>query len=78
MWDLRRQHKGQCAGYGFIIDVGKTTVAIPKSWNIPQREDFKGYRVIRDCEFKPQRKSGSVKMSKAIATALDVDLATIS
>ena len=54
MWDLRSQHKGQCPGYGFILDVNKTTVAIPKSWNIPRQNNFKGYRVIRDCEFKAQ------------------------
>ena len=54
MWNLRRQHKGQCAGYGFIIDVDKTAAAIPKGWNIPQQDDFEGYRVIRDCEFKAQ------------------------
>ena len=35
MWDLRWKHKGLCLGYGFILDVDKTTVAIPKDWNIP-------------------------------------------
>ena len=54
MWDLRRQHKGLCLGYGFIFDVDETTVAIPKDWNIPQEDDFKGYRVTRDREFKAQ------------------------
>ena len=54
MWDLRRQHKGLRPGYGFIFDVDETTVAIPKGWNIPQEDDFKGYRVTRDREFKAQ------------------------
>ena len=54
MWDLRWKHKGLCPGYGFIFDVDKTTVAIPKDWNIPQQNDFKGYRVTRDYEFKAQ------------------------
>ena len=54
MWDLHRQHKKKCVGYGFVIDVGKTRVAIPKDWDIPQQEDFQRYRVIRDCEFKAQ------------------------
>ena len=54
MWDLRWKHKGLCPGYGFIFDVDKTTVAIPKDWNIPQQNDFKGYRVTRGCEFKAE------------------------
>ena len=54
MWDLRSQYTGQCPGYGFIFDVDKTTVAIPKDWNIPQQDHFKGYRVTRDREFKAQ------------------------
>ncbi len=54
MWDLRRQYAGQCPSYGFILDVDKTTVAIPKNWNIPQEDDFKGYRVTRDHELKAQ------------------------
>ncbi len=54
MWALRRQYTGQCPGYGFIFDVDKTTVAIPKNWNIPQQDNFKGYRVTRDREFKAQ------------------------
>ena len=54
MWDLRWKHKGLCPGYGFILDVDKTTVAIPKDWNIPQENDFKGYRVTRTREFKAE------------------------
>ena len=29
-------------------------MAIPQDWNIPQEDDFKGYRVTRDREFKAQ------------------------
>ena len=54
MWDLRWKHKGQCPGYGFIFDVDKTTVAIPKNWNIPQQDNFEGYQVTRDRELKTQ------------------------
>ena len=54
MWDLRWQHSGQCSGYGFILDVDETTVAIPKNWNIPRQDNFKGYQVTRDREFKAQ------------------------
>ena len=54
MWDLRWKHKGLCPGYGFIFNVDETTVAIPKDWNIPQEDDFNGYRVTRDREFKAQ------------------------
>ena len=67
MWDLHRQHKKKCAGYGFIIDVGKTKVAIPKNWNIPQQEDFQGYRVIRDREFKTKMSKSD---HKAIVTGI--------
>ncbi len=57
MWGLRRQYTGQCPGYGFIFDVDKTTVAIPKDWNIPQQDNFKGYRVTRAREFKAEMSS---------------------
>ncbi len=59
MWDLRWKHKRLCPGYGFILDVDETTVAIPKNWNIPQQNDFKGYRVTRDREFKAQMSNPS-------------------
>lgn len=51
MWDLRRQYKELCRGYGFVIDVDPVTVAIPQGWNIPRQGDFNGYRVVRDDKF---------------------------
>ena len=59
MWDLRGQYTGQCPGYGFIFNVDKTTVAIPKNWNIPQQNNFQEYQVTRHCEFKAQMSNPS-------------------
>ena len=57
VWDLLRQYKAECPGYGFILDLDETTVAIPKAWNIPGQDDFNGYRVIREDEFKAQMRN---------------------
>jgi hypothetical protein len=35
MWDLRKQHKNQCRGFGFIIDITPRLVVVPQSWNFP-------------------------------------------
>lgn len=35
IWLLRKQHAGQCRGWGFVVDVDATTVVIPQEWEIP-------------------------------------------
>jgi len=45
-WDLYRRHKTLCTGYGFVIPIGASTVAIPAKWNIPSGVDQAGCRVI--------------------------------
>jgi hypothetical protein len=35
MWELRRNHKGHCRGFGFVIDVSPRLVAVPQGWNFP-------------------------------------------
>src|ERR1700719_4492958 len=35
IWDLRKQHKGQCRGFGFVIDLAPRLVAVPQGWNFP-------------------------------------------
>lgn len=35
IWSLRKQHKDQCRGYGFVVDVDEETVAVPSEWNLP-------------------------------------------
>ena len=52
IWDLRSQHKQECPGYGFVIDLDEKTVVVPQAWKIPQQDNFNGYRVTRADEFK--------------------------
>lgn len=34
-WTLRKQHAAQCSGYGFVIDVNPTLIAVPSRWAVP-------------------------------------------
>ena len=34
-WGLRKQNPGTCSGYGFVIDVNPTTLAVPSQWRVP-------------------------------------------
>src|SRR6267154_3621004 len=35
MWELRKQYKGQCRGYGFVVDINPRLVAVPQGWQLP-------------------------------------------
>jgi hypothetical protein len=35
IWDLWRQHKAQCKGLGFVVDISARQVAVPAEWNLP-------------------------------------------
>jgi hypothetical protein len=35
MWELRKQYKGNCRGYGFVIDISPRLVVVPQSWQLP-------------------------------------------
>ncbi len=47
LWKLLSKYKDHCRGYGFILDVEKTTVAIPAAWEIPSPLQIDGYTVTR-------------------------------
>lgn len=51
IWGLKNIHKALCRGYGFVIDVDETTVAIPSTWDIPSQENFEGYSVTFERSF---------------------------
>jgi hypothetical protein len=35
MWDVWREHKAQCKGRPFVVDLNPNQVAVPGSWNLP-------------------------------------------
>ncbi len=35
MWELKKQHRATCRGYGFVIDISPRLVVVPQSWQIP-------------------------------------------
>lgn len=51
MWDLRREFKNRCRGWGFVIDISETRIAVPESWNIPTNFEHSGYHVTRERAF---------------------------
>src|SRR5690348_4321707 len=34
IWDLRKNNKALCRGYGFVVDVSPRLVAIPQGWKL--------------------------------------------
>lgn len=48
IWSLRKQHKDQCRGYGFVVDIDEETVAVPSEWNLPSGVQVDGYLVTLD------------------------------
>ena len=48
IWALRKKYSRLCRGYGFVVDVDKETVAVPRSWELPSGEQVDDYRVMLD------------------------------
>jgi hypothetical protein len=51
IWSLRKKHKEQCRGYGFVVDVDEETVAVPNGWRFPDNSREGEYSVFLDSEF---------------------------
>ena len=51
MWELRRQHREHCKGYGFIVDIDERTVAVPARWELPSKVTVNEYFVTEDHAF---------------------------
>jgi hypothetical protein len=51
IWSLRKQHKDQCRGFGFVVDVDEETVAVPSDWNLLSGVQVDGYLVTLDGTF---------------------------
>jgi len=54
MWDLRKKHSSRCPGYGFIIDVDESSMAVPARWHLPEDILYEGYHIHLDraCEVR--------------------------
>jgi len=50
VWSLRKKHKDVCRGYGFVVDVGEETIAVPAGWNLPGDVREGEYLVTFDSE----------------------------
>lgn len=48
IWDFRKQHGKPNWGYGFVIDLGDQTIAVPVTWEIPTDTVYGGYRIRFD------------------------------
>src|SRR5260221_7347046 len=35
IWDLRRNNKSSCRGYGFVVDISSRLVVVPRGWQLP-------------------------------------------
>lgn len=45
LWDSRKDHKETCPSYGFILAYDDNTVLIPTAWQLPDQENYAGYRI---------------------------------
>jgi hypothetical protein len=50
VWNLRREYKSRCRGYGFVIDISETLVVVPEGWKLPSGIDYENYHITRDRE----------------------------
>lgn len=51
IWELRRQHKAQCKGLGFVVDISARQVAVPAEWNLPSPIATEKYSVRLENSF---------------------------
>jgi hypothetical protein len=51
MWELKKQHKGTCRGYGFVIDISPRLVVVPQAWQIPTPLNNNLYKVTLNDSF---------------------------
>lgn len=51
IWSLRKKHKEQCRGFGFVVDIDEETVAVPSTWQLPSDVHEGGFHVTLDSEF---------------------------
>jgi hypothetical protein len=49
VWKLRGANKSHCPGLGFVIDIDKTRVAIPATWQIPLPVETSEYCAVLSC-----------------------------
>jgi hypothetical protein len=52
IWSLRKKHQGTCRGYGFVIDLGEDTAAVPAGWQLPSGEVVDGFLVTFERAFR--------------------------
>jgi hypothetical protein len=45
MWDVWREHKAQCKGLPFVLDLNANQVAVPGNWNLPALVTAKDFSV---------------------------------
>ncbi len=51
IWDLRSEHKAQCQGLGFVVDINEHQVAVPANWKLPVAITTEKYSVRLDASF---------------------------
>lgn len=52
VWDYWRDNRVYCSGRNpFVIDLDPEHVAIPMTWDLPECDDFQGYRILKDSSF---------------------------
>jgi len=44
-WQLKRQHKESCRGYGFVCGIDEHTIAVPARWELPSGVEVGDYYV---------------------------------
>lgn len=47
MWNFKKAHRSQCPGFGFVVEMDETSVAVPAEWPIPSGAEWEGYTFKR-------------------------------
>lgn len=70
MWQLRKKYASQCRGYGFILDVDKDLVVVPKAWKFPAQETISSYKVTFEKTFVANAAAKNDRLSQKAAHSI--------
>ncbi len=72
MWDFKKAHRGLCPGFGFVVELDESKVAVPADWPIPSGTVWEGhaFRRVEEIEANGTNLRNSALFARIIKDAL--------
>ncbi len=72
MWSFKKSHRDLCPGFGFVVEMNETKVAVPAEWTIPAGTEWDGYsfRRMEEIETNGTEMRQSLLFARIIKDAL--------